>query len=348
MAYLTVVVPSYNSEAYLNRCLDSLLPHREDLDIIVVNDGSKDRTAEVAQAYVDRWPESFRLINKENGGHGSGINAGLAQANAPWFKVLDSDDRFDEEGLRALLHLMKSFSPDDHMLPDLIVTDFVYEVHREKDGEEEVTTRQADFKNVFREAGFCSWSRIRSFRYDQLLMMHSLCYRTDLLKKINLKLPEKTYYEDNIYAYEPLPHVRRLYYLDVPVYLYFIGRDDQSINMGNVVKNVNMQIFVTEEMMRRVRLESVRPQRLQRYMFRHLARMIAMCVMPLGIEGTTESRRKIEMLWQELEEINPVVAKKLKATPMLSSQRLLAKAGSYLNSQVYNLISKAFVLGGGK
>lgn len=347
MAYLTVVVPSYNSENYLARCLDSLLPQKEKLDVIIVNDGSTDRTAEIGQSYVDRWPQNFRLINKENGGHGSGINVGIELAAAPWFKVLDSDDHFASEGLNELLRLIADFENKDSLKPDLIISDFIYEVHRNKeDGQEEVINKRADYQNVFRERGFCSWSRIRSFRYDQMLMMHALCYRTEILRKIKLELPEKTYYEDNIYVYEPLPHVRRIYYLNEPVYVYYIGRDDQSINMGNVVKNVNMQIFVTEEMLRRVRLETVRPQRLQRYMFRHLARMVAMCMMPLALLDSGESKQKIALLWQELENINPVVAKKLRATPMLSSQRLLAKAGSYLNQQVYNLISKAFVLGG--
>ncbi len=347
MAYLTVVVPSYNSENYLARCLDSLLPQKEKLDVIIVNDGSTDRTAEIGQSYVDRWPQNFRLINKENGGHGSGINVGIELAAAPWFKVLDSDDHFAAEGLNELLRLIADFENKDSLKPDLIISDFIYEVHRNKeDGQEEVINKRADYQNVFRERGFCSWSRIRSFRYDQMLMMHALGYRTEILRKIKLELPEKTYYEDNIYVYEPLPHVRRIYYLNEPVYVYYIGRDDQSINMGNVVKNVNMQIFVTEEMLRRVRLETVRPQRLQRYMFRHLARMVAMCMMPLALLDSGESKQKIALLWQELENINPVVAKKLRATPMLSSQRLLAKAGSYLNQQVYNLISKAFVLGG--
>lgn len=345
MALLTVVVPAYNSEEYLARCLDSLLESIDQLDVIVVNDGSTDQTPLVAQSYVDRFPQNIRLINKENGGHGSGINMGLAVANAPWFKILDSDDRFSIEGLKQLLDLLKDFEDRPLPKPDLVISDFTFEVHRMVDGKDQVEYKVEDYENVFRKEGQFSWSRMKSFRYDQMLMMHALTYRTELLYKIKLKLPEKTYYEDNIYVFEPLPHVRRLYYLHTPVYLYYIGRDDQSVNLSNVVKNVNMQIYVTEEMMRRVHLESVRPQRLQKYMYRHMARMIAMCVMPLGIEGTHESRQKIEDLWQELYTINPSVTLKLRTFPMLSSQRLLAKAGRYLNTQVYNMISRTFVLG---
>lgn len=341
MAYLTVVIPAYNSEAYIARCLDSLLPQISDLDVIVVNDGSTDQTEKVADSYVQKFPDNIRLINKENGGHGSGVNVGMAEAKAPWFKVLDSDDRFDAIALARLIELIKSLETAA-IRPELILTDFVYDV--QASGEYEGHQKISDFHNVCGKPGMLSWSRMKSFRYDQLLMMHALCYRTDMLRKINLKLPEKTYYEDNIYAYEPLPHVRHIYYLDAPVYLYLIGRPDQSINMENVLKNVDMQIFVTQEMMRRVRLESVRPQRLQKYMYRHMSRMIAMCLMPLGIDGTTEAKEKIETFWDELENINPVAAKKLRAMPILRTQRLLAKAGSMVNAKVYNMISKVYIM----
>lgn len=344
MAYLTVVVPAYNSEAYLERCLDSLLPEIDALEVLVVNDGSTDRTPAIAESYAKRYPAAFRVIHKENGGHGSGVNAGLAAATAPWFKVLDSDDRFDPEGFARLIRLIRELEQSDGAKPDLIITDFYYEIHREVNGRKVVSRELLDYRNVFREEGPVSWSRVKSFRADQLLMLHALCYRTDILNKVKLRLPEKTYYDDQIFVYEPLPHVRRIYYLNTPVYLYYIGRDEQSIKMDNVVKNVDLQIHVTLEMMRRVRLESVRPQRLQRYMYRHFARMIAMCVMPLGQEGSSESKRQINRLWEELERIDPVATAKLKAMPMLQSRRLLAKAGHYLKNEVYNLISDTFVL----
>lgn len=344
MAYLTIVVPAYNSEAYLGRCLDSLLENIEDLEVLVVNDGSTDSTPEIAESYARRFPENIRVIHKENSGHGSGVNAGMAAATAPWFKVLDSDDRFDGKGLKRLLDLIKELESSERIRPDMIITDFYYEIHRDIDGEDVVNMELLDYMNVFRKEGHLSWSRVKSFRVDQLLMLHSICYRTEILKKVNLKLPEKTYYDDQIYVYEPLPHVRRMYYLNTPVYLYYIGRDEQSIKMDNVVKNVDMQIYVTLEMMRRVPLESVRPQRLQRYMYRHLARMVAMCIMPLSKEGTSESRRQINRLWDELERIDPDATAKLKAMPMLKSKRLIAKAGHYFKNEVYNLISDTFIL----
>lgn len=343
MNLLTIVIPSYNSAAYLGRALDSLLGSIEELDVIVVNDGSSDATAEVAGSYTERYPEHIRLFNKENGGHGSGVNLGLREARAPWFKILDSDDRLDAAGLAALLDVLRGF-PEDEPRPELVVSDFWYEVHRVKNGEEKIYYRDADYSNIFTPNSMTSWSRMKSFKIDQLLMMHALCYRTDLLYKIRLRLPEKTYYEDNVFVLEPLPHVRRIYYLHQPVYCYYIGRRDQSVNFASLLRNVRMQISVTLELFRRVSLESVRPQRLQRYMYRHMSRMVAMCIIPLAVEGTPEARDRINTLWEELVNINPAAAKKLKASPMLNLQKILTSTGSTFNERVYNLISKVVVL----
>ena len=112
MKYLTITIPSYNSEQYLERCLDSLILPRgwmEHIEIIVVNDGSTDRTGEIADDYVRRFPDTVRVVHKENGGHGSGVNAGLALATGRYFKVLDSDDWFDEHAYRELAEKLEDW-----------------------------------------------------------------------------------------------------------------------------------------------------------------------------------------------------------------------------------------------
>ena len=112
MKYLTITIPSYNSEQYLERCLDSLILPRgwmEHIEIIVVNDGSTDRTGEIADDYVRRFPDTVRVVHKENGGHGSGVNTGLALATGRYFKVLDSDDWFDERAYRKLVENLEDW-----------------------------------------------------------------------------------------------------------------------------------------------------------------------------------------------------------------------------------------------
>lgn len=101
--YLSFVVPCYNSESYMARCIESLLPGGEDVEIIIIDDGSKDKTVEIADAYQKQYPDLVKVIHKENGGHGSGVNAGLACARGVYFKVVDSDDWLDGTAYQKLL-----------------------------------------------------------------------------------------------------------------------------------------------------------------------------------------------------------------------------------------------------
>ena len=105
--YLSFVVPCYNSESYMARCIESLLPGGEDVEIIIIDDGSKDKTVEIADAYQKQSPDLVKVIHKENGGHGSGVNAGLACARGVYFKVVDSDDWVDVPALHKALDKLR-------------------------------------------------------------------------------------------------------------------------------------------------------------------------------------------------------------------------------------------------
>ena len=125
MKLISFLVPAYNSEAYLDRCLLSLVGFGEDVEIIVVDDGSKDSTGEIADRYALEH-SNVQVIHQENGGHGAGINAGLKVATGLYFKVIDSDDWVDQESCAKLLELIKSFLKEEKV-PDLILTEFVFE-----------------------------------------------------------------------------------------------------------------------------------------------------------------------------------------------------------------------------
>ena len=107
MKILSVIIPCYNSEGYMSKCIDSVLTGGEDVEIVIIDDGSTDRTAEIADDYVSRYPSIVKVIHKENGGHGSGINYGIKAATGWFFKVVDSDDRLDEEGLKKVIAVLK-------------------------------------------------------------------------------------------------------------------------------------------------------------------------------------------------------------------------------------------------
>ena len=132
MKLLTIAIPCYNSEKYMRKCVDSLLVGGEDVEILIVDDGStKDATAEIADEYAARYPSIVKAIHKENGGHGSAVNAGIANASGLYFKVVDSDDWVKEEAYMQILDTLRSLVGGSTTL-DMLISNFVYEKEGEK------------------------------------------------------------------------------------------------------------------------------------------------------------------------------------------------------------------------
>lgn len=188
------------------------------MEIIVVNDGSHDNTREIAEDYVRRYPSIVKAVHKENGGHGSGVNKGLELASGLYYKVVDSDDWLDETALKTLLDTIKKHRTEN-VLPDLYLTNFVYE--KVYEGGRYVRR----FTKNFPVNKFFGWEKVKKFHTSSVLLMHSLIYKTEKLRESNTVLPEHTFYVDNIFAYKPLPYMKKLYYLDIDLYRYFIGRE---------------------------------------------------------------------------------------------------------------------------
>ena len=224
----------------MRRCIDSLLKGGEDVEIIVVNDGSKDETPLIAAEYAAIHP-NVRVVNKENGGHGSGVNKGLELAQGLYYKVVDSDDWLDGDALEKLLALLREHR-DAGKLADLYITNFVYE--KVSDNARYVRS----YAHNFPQGRFFGWEEVKRFHKSNVLLMHSLLYRTDKLRQSNTILPEHTFYVDNIFAYKPLPFMEKLYYLNVDLYRYYIGREDQSVSAKNIVRRYDQQIRVMKEM----------------------------------------------------------------------------------------------------
>ena len=207
MKLLTFAIPCYNSQDYMEHCIDSILPGGEDIEILIIDDGSKDRTAEIADDYERRYPGIVRAIHQENGGHGEAVNAGIRNATGLYFKVVDSDDWVDADAYKKILEKLREFAGGPTTI-DMLLANYVYE----KEG--------AKHKKVMRQTGFpqdqvFTWSDIHHFYKGHYILMHSVIYRTKLLRECGLELPKHTFYVDNIYVYKPLPHVRKMYYMDV-------------------------------------------------------------------------------------------------------------------------------------
>lgn len=126
MKYITFAIPCYNSESYMEKAIQSILPAGEDVEILIVNDGSTDRTREIGMEYAQKYPSIVKVLNKENGGHGDAVNVGLSQATGQYFKVVDSDDWVDEDSLMKILEVIKGFIADGTDV-DMLVSNYVYE-----------------------------------------------------------------------------------------------------------------------------------------------------------------------------------------------------------------------------
>lgn len=337
MKYITFTVPCYNSAEYMRRCIDSLLVCGEDGEIIIVNDGSTDATGEIADEYARQYPNIVKVIHKENGGHGSGVNAGLEKAEGQYFKVVDSDDWLDQNALLRLLDAIKDWNWEEKRV-DLAVANYIYDHLYEN------RSHVMSYTNVFPENQVCDWNQIRRFNPSQYLVMHALYFRTDVLKESQVKLPEHTFYVDNIFAYQPLPWVKSICYLNLDLYHYFLGRDDQSVNERVMMQRIDQQIKVTKIVSRCVDLAAVKEQypKLAEYMVRNVSIMMAISSIHLLLIGNQEAMKKRKILWEYMKETSPRLYRKLKYGTLSGLTYLPGTLGGKVTVSGYRVARKVY------
>ena len=330
MKYISFAIPCYNSESYMEKAILSILPAGEDVEILIVNDGSKDKTEEIGKQYEEKYPSIVKLVNKENGGHGDAVNAGLSHATGKYFKVVDSDDWVDRESLMKILDTVKRFEKENTEV-DMIISNYVYE----KVGMEH--KKVIHYRNVLPQEKILRWDEIGSFHLDQYILMHSVIYRTDMLKLCQLKLPKHTFYVDNIYVYYPLPHVRTLYYIDTDFYRYFIGREDQSVNEKVMISRVDQQIFVTKTMISMYELRMVQSKKLRKYMINYLAIMMTVSSILCIRSKKKENLEKKKELWQYLRQKDYKTYVKIRYGILGQTMNLPGKSGRKVSSLAYSV-----------
>lgn len=250
MKYISFLVPSYNSENYLHKAIDSLLPGGDDVEIIIVNDGSKDNTLKIAREYETKFPSIVKVIDKENGGHGSGINKGIENATGLYFKVLDSDDWANEKGYKHLLDVIKENAKKD-LYPDTYIMKFYYD-HAERDYKYAIPLQKR-----FPQETMFSWNKVKTKNTD-VRMLHSLFFKLSMLKDNNIVLLEKTFYEDCECVYKTLYHTKTIYYIDDVFYHYFIGRNDQSVSPAGMEKHYGDYLKVLNRVFTYKRYEDIK------------------------------------------------------------------------------------------
>lgn len=295
MKLLSVVIPCYNSQEYMRYCIESLLPGGDDVELLIVNDGSSDQTADIANEYAKKYPTIIKAIHQENGGHGEAVNTGIRNASGYYLKVVDSDDWVDTRAYLKILEKIHDFIAREKSV-DMMISNFVYE----KEGAK--YKKVMKYENVLPEGTIFTWNDIGQFRKGQYLLMHSVIYRTQLLKECGLELPKHTFYVDNLFVYRPLEHVQKIYYINVDFYRYFIGREDQSVNERVMIKRVDQQIKVNKLMIEQVNLENVTSQKLREYMLHHLEIVTIVSAILLIRSGTAENLKKKKELWEYIKE----------------------------------------------
>lgn len=300
MKILTIAIPCYNSEAYMEKCIRSMLPVGEELEILIVDDGStKDRTAEIADRYASKYPSIIRAIHQENGGHGEAVNAGLRNASGLYYKVVDSDDWVNTKALSRIVNRMKELEESGGV--DMLLANFIYD---KVDARHKKLMR---FKHVFPTDEVFGWEKMRHMRETQYILMHNIFYRTQMLRDCGMELPKHTFYVDNIFAFQPFPHVEKLYYMDENLYHYFIGREDQSVNEKVMIGRIDQQIRVNKIMIDVMGTQDFtnKDPHLKKYMRIYLSKIMMVTSMMLILDGSEEALTKKKDIWEYLKEHAP-------------------------------------------
>ncbi len=332
MKILSFAVPCYNSAEYMRHCIDTLLEGGEEVEILIIDDGStKDNTAEIADEYEKKYPTICRAIHQPNGGHGEAVNTGIRNAKGLYFKVVDSDDWVDHEAYMKVLETLKDMIYGEDVL-DMLVCNFVYEkvgVKRKK-----VMT----YRFALPREKMVNWDNIGHFHKGQYLLMHSVIFRTRMLHDCGLKLPAHTFYVDNIFVFEALPYVKSIYYLDVNFYRYFIGREDQSVNEKNMIARVDQQLRVTRMMLDFFTSKKLPRGKLRRYMISYLEIMMCVSSITLIQANTEEALQKKKELWEYLKEKDFWLYCKLKNGVLGRTVNLPGKPGRKISIGGYKVV----------
>ena len=333
MKLLTIAIPCYNSEDYMENCIKSLLCGGDDVEILVINDGSKDMTPEIANAYEKKYPNIVRAIHQENGGHGAAVNAGILNAKGIFFKVVDSDDWVDQESYRAILAKLREFVGGSETL-DMLISNFVYE----KQGAKHKKVMR--YTTMFPQNRLFCWEDAKHFMKGKYILMHSVIYRTKLLRDCKLELPRHTFYVDNLFVYEPLPYVKNMYYLNVDFYRYFIGRSDQSVNEKVMIGRIDQQIKVNKIMVDAYDLWKIPNRKLRKYMFNYLEIITVISTVMMIRSGTKENLEKKRELWNYIKQQDIRLFHRLRNGIMGHTMNLPGKGGRKISIAAYKISQK--------
>lgn len=340
---ITFAVPCYNSAEYMDNCIQHLidLNSEDDIEILIIDDGSDDdNTWKKAQEWEKKFPTIIHAIHQENKGHGGAVNTGLKYASGLYFKVVDSDDWLDKGGSQPVMDFLRNQqnkAKQGKNYTDMVISNFVY--NKPSTSKE----KEINYTNVFPQNYEFTWKDIRAFKVNQFLFMHSVIYKTSLLRDLNLSLPNNTFYVDNIFLYKPLSYVKSIFYINSRMYMYFIGREDQSVNEDIKKNRVDHQIKVTKSIIDSTDEKLLlRYPNLKKYSINYLAMMMGLTNVLLRMIDNADATQKRKDIWEYLEQKDKSLYLQVKKSISCFGTNIPTKLGRFICIQGYLFIQKFF------
>ena len=335
MKLLSIAIPCYNSQDYMEKCIESLLPGGEEVEILIVNDGSSDRTAEIADAYAAKYPTIIRAIHQPNGGHGEAVNAGLRNATGLYYKVVDSDDCVNLDAYQEILKTLEMLTRGPETV-DLLISNYIYDKQGVK------RKKVIQYRHFIPVNEIFGWDKVHRMPKGKYFLMHSLIYRTELLRECGLELPKHTFYVDNLFAFEPLPYVKKMYYLDVDFYRYYIGREDQSVHESVMIRRIDQQIRVNRRMVEVMHENRPANKKLRTYMLSYLDIITTISSVMLIRSGTAENLAKKKDLLKFIKETDKWLYRKLRFSLLGNASNLPGRGGRKVTVGCYKISQKLY------
>ena len=327
---LTFVVPAYNMTEYLERCVMSLIAAKrnDDIEVLIVDDGSSDGTLEMAQKFEARYPGIVRAIHQANKGHGGAVNTGIAAASGMYVKVVDADDWVGSESLEQVMAVLREEADSTEPI-DMLVTNYVYDKVGKRN------KHVVNFCHAMKAGERLTWNDLGHFGLAEYILMHALTYRTAVVRESGMQLPEHTFYVDFIYAYQPFPWVKTMKYLDTPFYHYFIGRDGQSVQTDVMIRRIDQLRLVNQCMVRATPERDTVPDGLYRYMIHFLAIESSVASVFMILSRDPENYEKKKDMWDDIKAYSPTIYKDVRKKAMSRALNLRGSIGRFVIRKGY-------------
>lgn len=340
MKLLTICVPCYNSQDYMEKCLNSVLEGGDRIEVLIIDDGSTDKTGEIADRYEKEYPGIVKAIHKANGGHGSGVNTGIDLAEGMFYKVVDSDDWLEKEPYLQVLDKLEDLMRSGKNL-DLMICNYTYAKVGVPDPKVIRYDSALPVDQVF------GWDEVGHFHKGSYILMHSAIYRTEMLRECGMRLPEHCFYVDNIYVFAPLPYVKDMYYMDCNLYQYFIGRADQSVNEDVMISRLDQQYRVTKIMIdyytsRPIRERMAKHKPLQEYMYNYLEIIVTISSVLAMVSNTPEHIKMKDELWDYIKMCDRKLYRRMRHGIFGTFVGSDAKGAKFLSVEGYKLVNHFF------